>query len=420
MKFNRLNSLALAATALCLSAQVMAQDAPLDPNSPKAIAKKAGDAIGLEFDGYARGGFHSATGDSQKGGYSLGGSLQFYRLGNEGNNYAEFGIKKKFDLGQGLNWGVYYMPKVYNGDSGTAQIYSYMSGLSFAPELQLWAGQRFHRVEDVHIVDNWVMQDGDNYGAGVDGIRIGDVAKLNVSIHTDGNNDNNDKSTNDGKRVNFQLLGIATNPGGKLNITGGVHGGDYSLGKKGMAFGLLHNQKNFVFEGLSNSFFVQGSSGHSSITGQFYNLDNAGAPQAGAKQFRVIEAFTWQSGKFGGQALAGYHSITPDSGVFDGKKTTDLSVGGRVSYGIAKQVKLLGEVGLTSRKTEDQEKQKLYKYTAAVAFSPDTDFWTRPEFRVYVNRANWNSAAAAANAMSYGANGQKKATTFGVQMEVWW
>ena len=69
---------------------------------------------------------------------------------------------------------------------------------------------------------------------------------------------------------------------------------------------------------------------------------------------------------------------------------------------------------------EDQEKQRLYKYTAAVAFSPDTDFWTRPEFRVYVNRANWNSAAAAANAMSYGANGQKKATTFGVQMEVWW
>jgi maltoporin len=417
MKFNRLNSLALAATALCLSGQVMAQDAPMDPNSPKAIAKKAGDAIGLEFDGYARGGFHAATGDAKKGGYSLGGDLQFYRLGNEGNNYAEFGIKKKFDLGEGLNWGIYYMPKVYNGQSGTAQIYSYMNGLSFAPELSFWAGQRFHRVEDVHIVDNWVMQDGDNYGAGVDGIKVG-TAKLNIAIHTDGKNDNGDASGNDGKRVNFQLLGIETNPGGKLNITGGFHGGDYELGKKGMAFGLLHNQKNFLAEGVNNSFFVQGSTGHSSITGQFYNSNIPGGKALpGAKQFRIIEAINWQSGKFGGQALMGYQTLKPDSGD-DRAKMTDLSVGGRVSYGIAKQVKLLGEVGLTSRKFEDQEKQRLYKATAAVAFSPNTDFWTRPEFRVYLNRANWNDAAAA-----YTGNGlgdKKKATTFGVQMEVWW
>ncbi|MDB5849210.1 MAG: maltoporin [Rhodoferax sp.] len=430
MKSKRLKTIALAASALCFASHVMAQDAPTEANdstSAKAIAKKAGDALGLEFEGYGRGGFYSASGNAPKGGYALGGDLQKYRLGNEGDNYVEFGIRKKFDLGEGLKWGVFYMPKIYNGDTGTAQIYSYMTGLAFAPEMSFWAGQRFHRIEDVHIVDNWVMEDGYNYGDVVDGILLGSAAKLNVGIYTDGNSDNkNNKisatnpTNNNGKRANFQIVDIPTNPGGKLNLTGGVIGGTYALGKKGAALGLLHNQKNFIAPGFNNSFFVQASTGHADIRGKFYNLDQAGVAQAGAKQLRVIEAISWQSGKLGGQALMGYQTATPDSGPLDGVKTTDLSLGGRMSYGIAKQVKLLGEVGLTSRKIEDQEKQRLYKATAAVAFSPNTDFWTRPEFRVYLTRANWNDAASAANATSFGANGRTKATAFGVQMEVWW
>jgi maltoporin len=411
------------AAAMCLAGQAFAQDdpAPASAGVATAIAKKAGDAIGLEFEGYARGGFHAATGGAPKGGYSLGGDLQFYRLGNEGDNYAEFGIKKKFDLGEGLNWGIYYMPYVYNGDRGTAQVYSYMNGLAFAPELSFWAGQRFHRVEDIHIIDKWVMQDGDNYGAGIDGIQVGDSAKLNIAVHTDGSNANGNSTPNNGKRLNVQLLGLATNPGGKLNLTAGLHGGDYALGKKGAALGLLHNQKDFVLPGLNNSLFIQGSNGHSSITGQFYGADAGGTPQPGARQIRIIEAMHWQVGKLGGQALAGYQTKEDDSGPAEGVKTTDLSVGGRLSYGVAKQVKLLGEIGLTSRKTEGSEKQRLYKGTVAVAFSPNTDFWTRPEFRVYLNRANWNDAAAAAHVNGgYGSNGRTKATTFGAQMEVWW
>ncbi|MBV8617710.1 MAG: carbohydrate porin, partial [Curvibacter sp.] len=48
------------------------------------------------------------------------------------------------------------------------------------------------------------------------------------------------------------------------------------------------------------------------------------------------------------------------------------------------------------------------------------NFWTRPEFRLYVSKFNWNTAAAAANAASFGANGQTNATTFGAQVEYWW
>ncbi|APW40532.1 maltoporin [Rhodoferax koreense] len=384
------------------------------------MAKKISTATGLDLWGYARGGFYGAAGSQPKAGYQLGGDLQHYRLGNEGDNYIEFGLGRKFDLGEGLKWGVYYMPKVYNGTSGTAQVYSDISGLEFAPNLSFWAGQRFHRIQDVHILDNWVMEDGDNYGAGVDGIAVGG-GKLNLSVYSDGNSDNHNTSSNNGKRMNFQLVDLPVNPGGLLSLTGGVIGGSYALGKKGGALGLLHNQKDFLVKGLTNSLFLQASNGHAALNGKFYNLDDVnGVAQAGAKQARIIEAINWQVGKFGGQALVGYQTRTPDSGPSDGVKTKDLSVGGRVSYGVARQVKLLGEVGLTSRAIDGQDKQRLYKSTAAVAFSPNTDFWTRPEFRVYLTRANWNDAAATANSSSFGTNGRKSATSFGVQMEVWW
>ena len=63
----------------------------------KEFVKKINDATGLEFWGYGRGGFYSAGNGKPKGGYSLGGDLQKYRLGNEGDNYLEFGIGKRFD-----------------------------------------------------------------------------------------------------------------------------------------------------------------------------------------------------------------------------------------------------------------------------------------------------------------------------------
>ena len=91
-----------------------------------------------------------------------------------------------------------------------------------------------------------------------------------------------------------------------------------------------------------------------------------------------------------------------------------------MSYGIAKYTKLLAELGTTRRSIDGQPRQTLNKGTIAVAFSPNTDFWTRPEFRIYATRASWNKAAADANAGTFGANGRRSATVFGIQMEAWW
>jgi maltoporin len=415
------NALILAATASVLAwGQVVhAADAAPDANTQQMVetaVKKAVGEMGIQLFGYGRGGFYSSSGSQPKGQYQLGGDLQHYRLGNEGDNYIEFGIGKKWDVGGGVKWGAYYMPKDYNGSTGTAQLYADISGLEFAPELSFWAGQRYHRIQDIHILDNWIMQDGDNYGAGVDGIKVGSAAKLNIALHTSGSTGNNNSTPNNAKRVNFQLRDLPVNPGGKLTLTGASLNGTFTQGSAGNALGLLHNQSNFLVEGLTNSLFVQTSSGHAALTGEFYNLDSNGVAAAGAKQNRVAEVINWQIGKFGGQALASVQTVAPDVLA----KYKDTSIGGRVSYGLAKNVKLLLDVGITSRAINGKATQKLNKGTLAVAFSPDTNFWTRPEFRVYLSKFNWNSPAAAANAASFGLNGRTSATTLGAQVEYWW
>ncbi|KQP43973.1 carbohydrate porin [Pseudorhodoferax sp. Leaf274] len=414
--------LAAAIAALLLGSQpVLAQDQAADPT--RDFVKKVSDATGLEFWGYARSGFYSGNKDQGRlrGNYSLGGDLQKYRLGNEGDHYIEFGIGKRFDLGDGGKWGVFYQPKIYNGDTGTAQAYATMTGI-FGNSATLWAGQRFHRIQDVHIVDNWVMEDGDNYGAGVDDIPLFGVGTLNVALYNSDSFDNKAGNPNNAHRLNLQWRKIPTNPGGSITVTGALVNGDFARGSDGGALGIVHNQKDFLVKGLNNSLMLQASNGHADIRGKFYGLDDAaGTPSAGARQRRILDTVDFQIGKLGGQALIGYQTLKPDQGL----EQKDFSLGGRLTYGIAPRTKLIGEVATTSRKMDGGETQRLNKGTMAVAFSPNTDFWTRPEFRVYYTHANWNSAAAAAhsdpaNGPAYGINDKRSNNTFGVQMEVWW
>lgn len=417
MKSVPLTRVAAAAAALLLGTlPVLAQAQEADPT--KEFVKKVNDATGLEFWGYARSGFYSGNKDQGRlrGNYSLGGDLMKYRLGNEGDHYVEFGIGKRFDLGDGMQWGVFYMPKIYNGDSGTAQAYATMTGI-FGNKVTLWAGQRFHRIQDVHIVDSWVVEDGDNYGAGVDDIPLGGLGTLNVALYNSDSFDNKAGNPNNAHRMNLQWRKIPTNPGGTITVTGAIVKGDFTQGSDGGALGIVHNQKDFLVKGLNNSLILQASNGHASLNGKFYGLDDAaGVSSPGARQRRILDTIDFQIGKLGGQTLIGYQTAKQDQSA----EVKDFSLGGRLTYGIAPRIKLIGEVATTSKKIEGQDAQRLNKGTAAVAFSPNTDFWTRPEFRVYYTHANWNSAARAANAKSFGFGGKRDNNTFGVQMEVWW
>lgn len=408
--FLRLSSLAAALMA-CGSAQAV-------------------DMGGLEIMGYTRGGFASSAIGMPRGGYTLGGDMQKYRLGNEGDVGFELEIKKTFDMGNGLKWSVDYMPTIWNGVTGTQQGFAEMSGLDFAPEAKFWAGQRRLRIQDVHIVDKFFMDYGLNTGAGVTNYGLG-FAKLGVGIFNGSSFDNKNSAQNNARRFNVDLSEIHSNEGGVVRVLGTVVSGTFAYGKPGSSLSLSHNQSDFLIKGLTNTVFLQTASGHADMNGQFQGLGDAttiatnagvlGTGQLpGMKSNRIGESINWQTGKFGGQALIALQNGKVEGGPQDGINTRDTTLGGRISYAMTNNFKLLAEVGSTGRSIDGQAKQTLNKFTFAPTIAMAPDFWSRPEMRFYVTRASWNAAAATANAATFGLNGRTSATTAGVQIEAWW
>jgi len=372
------------------------------------------EVAGFEFNGYSRGGPVFDHSDGVKGNLALGGDMQKFRLGNEGDNGIEVNFARTFDAG-GVKWKVNYMPAKWgSGDISTEQAYVEMSGLGFAPQAKFWAGQRRLRIQDVHIVDYFLMNYGDNQGAGMTDLPIGGGAKLGVGVFT---GDKFDSSQPDGvkaRRINADISEINVNPGGTLRVLlTAVSGSGQVNGGSGSGVSVSHNQKDFLMPGLSNALFLQASRGHARIDGEFESIDGKGA---GKRVMRIADSIAWQAGRFGGQALIGYQTSKDE--VTD-VQTKDFSLGGRGSYAFTKHFKGLAELSTTTRKGAGAD-QRLSKVTLAGALALDENFWSRPELRLYVTKANWNRAAALANAGSFGANGKTSRTLVGVQYEVWW
>lgn len=372
-------------------------------------------ADGFEFTGYSRGGavLSYDKDNNVKGGLSLGGDLQKYRLGNEGDYGIEIDLIKNFDV-NGIKYKVHYMPSKWkDGELSTNQAFVEMSGLSFAPEAKFWAGQRRLRIQDVHIVDKFLMDYGDTQGAGVTGVNLGPV-KLGVGVFTGDTFDKQMVKGTSAKKLNVDVSDIQVNKDGKLRVlltqvsTAGLAGGN-----SGSALAVSHTQSNLGMAGMTNTLFLQTSKGHAEVGGKFQDLGGVGK-----KVTRIANTINWQSGPLGGQAVVGVQT-NQDEG--SSVKRTDSSLGGRISYALNQNFKLLAEAGATSSTFSDNSpKQTLNKITIAPTLAVGGDFWSRPELRFYVTRASWNKAAATANSATFGMNGKTSQTLAGVQYEIWW
>ncbi|MBC7599368.1 MAG: carbohydrate porin [Polaromonas sp.] len=367
----------------------------------------------FEFHGYSRGGPVLSTSDGIKGRFQLGGDTQGYRLGNEGDNGIEIDLSKTFKT-DGANYKIEYMPAKWNsGNVGTEQAFVEISGMGFAPEAKFWVGQRRLRIQDVHIVDYFLMNYGDNQGAGVTDIPIGG-AKLGLGVFTGDKFDTAAVAGVNATRFNADISEIGINPGGKLRVLmTGVNGSGLADTNTGAGISVSHNQSDFLTKGLNNALFLQTSSGHARIDGEFEGIDGVAG---GKKVTRIADSLSWQLGAFGGQTLLAYQ-INKDERT--GVETKDTSIGGRISYAFSKNFKLLVDAATTTR-TGNGPDQRLDKLTIAPTLSVGPDFYARPELRLYVTMANWNDAAAVANATSFGAGGKTARTVAGIQYEMWW
>ncbi|HEY2928077.1 carbohydrate porin, partial [Piscinibacter sp.] len=201
----------------------------------------------------------------------------------------------------------------------------------------------------------------------------------------------------------------------KLRLTGTYTKGDFTGGTSGYGLSLQHDQENFLGLGGGNTLWLQYAQGSAGMNQNFGDLT---AP-SGTKSFRVVESLTWQRGAFGGQGVALWETNKDGS---TGLKTDMISVGGRASYAMGKNFKLVAEAGYSQKKPEGAATQKLAKFTFAPTLSTGPGFWSRPELRLYVTTAKWNSAAnagAGPTGLTGLSNGKTRGTSVGAQAEIW-
>jgi maltoporin len=392
----------------------------------------ASSAQAVDWGGYFRTGPGAAKKDDARACYGLSGAGMKYRLGNECDFYGEFLLSQGFKS-DGVEYKAALMTNLYNGDSsdtGTAsvginQMYVEGKGYDIAPDVNFWIGKRFYGRADVHITDTFFINLS-GVGAGADSIAVAG-GKLGVAFFR---NDSggviqgtpgpaNATDQRPGSRINLDLSELAVNPGGKLRFVGTYVKGDFTGGKNGFGLSAQHNQDNAFGLGGTNILWVQFAQGSAGLDGGFGTLNATSA----TKSFRVVESPGWQVGNFGGQGQLMFQQDKVEDFAGQTTKINSVSVGGRGSYALTKNFKLVAEAAYVQKKPDGSDTQKLAKFTFAPTLSTGPGFWNRPELRLYVTTAKWNAAANAAENGGAGvtnrANGDTKGTSYGAQAEIW-
>jgi len=383
-----------------------------------ALLAATGAAHALDYSGYFRGGPGLTSKNTARACYHVnegtGNGIAHglnYRLGNECDIYGEFQIDQKYSK-DGIDYSgtimvTHYTNATDNDGSGFnfEQLYAEGRGFDVLPEATFWIGKQRGRRGDVHIVD-WFFTDMKGVGAGVKGLSAAS-GKLGFAWYkTDGDA----SATRPGNRLNVEWLGLDSNPGGKANLFLTYTKGDFDGGTSGYGLSLRHDQSKLLGTSLSNTLWLQMASGSASLESNFGDLTR----KSSAKSFRIVESINWQTGAFGGQAIALYGTSEDNTG----KKTTATTLGGRVSYGLTKNFKLVSELGVSQYKPDGGDTARLTKLTIAPTLSINNEFWSRPELRLYVTTAKWNAAAGNVTGVPALA-GKTRGTSAGAQVE-WW
>jgi maltoporin len=113
------------------------------------------------------------------------------------------------------------------------------------------------------------------------------------------------------------------------------------------------------------------------------------------------------------------------SPIYGGTSTWD-SFGIRPEYAVFRHFKIQAEVGMDYVTYPGAASENLIKYTLAPTLTLGSGFFDRPELRLFITRANWNSAATATINSNNGSSNQTSIglvtsnTSVGIQLEAWW
>jgi maltoporin len=437
-----MNSIKLRALALALGLTL----------AGAACADGGDDSVG--FHGYLRDGAGSSSVGGPQSCFGLGGNTQKYRLGNECDAYFEGGYSWDFAkpdadgvVFTGTLWANEYSPDSQFGQNGgtlgLAKAYVEAKNLDFLNGGVAWIGERYYYRPDIHMLDlQYINMNGT--GGGVNDIKAG-PGTFSYAIFKD--NDNAQQyvpstdsyiTTTAAVRQNFIYRGLPLNPGGKLDIALTLINAEGVGDHNGYNINFFHNQDVF---GGGNTFGVQYAVGPGAGTGTTNEIccDRIGPSgttnaDSGVKRLRIFDHLWIQPTKqFSAEIIALIQKDTGDASspvAFGGVDTaigtsTWTSFGIRPVYAFGEHFKLQGELGIDNvTSPTGGAAERLNKITIAPTITMASGYWARPELRLYVTHATWNTAAiAAVNAANTtpGVYGNATAgTSAGLQLEAWW
>jgi maltoporin len=411
----------------------------------------AQDAEGFRFHGYLRSGFGVAgTGDPQEAFKAPNAGAKF-RLGNETEAYVEttfaYGMRPEDDRAAFFDTRItvsYVTPtsntNAFDTTVALREAFVLAKGVWKGQEsATFWAGQRFFDRHDLHMSD-FYYRDLSGFGGGLEGVRLGERARLAVAwlggsvseLNSDGTvpppgSFQLSKNTFDLRVYELPLLGGRTAVAFDVGLFNGdtlaFPGGDVPVrDNTGWAAAAIHERP---FASGRNKASVQYGTGVAFdfravltlIPGRTF-VSGDTVDYGDVWQLRVVEDLLLDRlGPFTLQLGAVWQEV--GNGAPTGGRVTWFSAGARPAYHFNRYFSLGLEAGFDHSDQRDATSGSLFKLTLAPQITPRVAALSRPSLRAYVTWARWSEGFVGLVApVLYGA--ERSGFAAGVQIETWW
>lgn len=414
--------------------------------------------------GYFRGGFGASSQKGRQTCFQLalnGGLLSKYRLGNECEVWAEYGLNTVVYSGQdGVVGTVHFTPAAFIptsklgysptgvtssdfGSPGTGatvafpNLYADLKGIPWLHGGTAWVGTRYYKRESIYISDFFYWNPS-GVGAGVEDINLGSDLRLSyAAFAVDGQPAGSPQVPSQidlGVRNDLQLRGIRPWKNGEFQV-GFQYIADFSNDKDVNGVSTTHGgwgaTLRYIHQLLGGDLKAVAQYGRGGGTGfgtlaRFYYPDFSLKWDPKQARLRLLGVFTIQPTEWFGAQVAGVYQRDDEGTGVSGAVTNWYSAGTRLSFAPLEHLKFLAEVGYDQvNKTNGAPQQYLAKATFAPALTSGRGFMDRPELRVFATYARWSESARLAvidSARIYTDNYPTYLSgwTFGLQGELWW
>ena len=396
-----------------------------------AAALAASPALAVDFNGY----FRAGTGISGNSGSDVAvNKAGIGRLGNENDNYYEFGFSEELETGEQtwrvesmLNKGDTGQSGSEDGDINVAQFAVKAKGLIASDkEATLWAGKTYYQRKDIHITDFYFLNTSGT-GGGIENLSLGNQ-KLSAALIQDGENDNGAGYILDTRLANIGVwedayleLALA------YNFSNEKDGKNIDADDGLLASAILHQNMK---AGFNQTVLQYGTNGYGSQvasfgSGAYYNRANNAQNEASG--YRLLNwgvvslGSDWEMGHqlafMVGSDIGG--TDTNDNATSFKSDTDQFSVVVRPMYKWDDTMRTIFEAGvnmgekINSAGTAKEDFGNT-KFTVAQGWAMGNDFWARPELRVYGSYITDTE-----NDNAFG-TGEDSEYVVGIQVEAWW